>query len=53
MSTLPSEPLAVPALYFDGHSARAWPATLSLDGDALLLTAEGLSRRAPPASATG
>lgn len=50
MSTLPSEPLAVPALYFDGHSARAWPATLSLDGDALLLTAEGLSRRAPLAT---
>lgn len=47
MSTSPSEALTVTALYFDGHSARAWPATLSLDGDALLLAAEGLSRRAP------
>jgi len=38
-------PLA--ADYFDGRSARAHPVMLSLDGDALLIEGEGVSRRVP------
>jgi Zn-dependent protease with chaperone function len=35
------------AEYFDGHSARAHPVTLQRAGDELLISGEGVSRRAP------
>ncbi|WP_374339196.1 M48 family metallopeptidase [Methyloversatilis sp.] len=50
MSTSRSEAPQVAALYFDGVSARAHVATISLDGEALRLQAGELSRREPLAS---
>lgn len=43
MSTSPSD-LSVTGLYFDGRSARAHPVVLSLHGDTLSMSGEGLQR---------